>query len=118
MNIGYVWVSTGEQTLDLQLDALRKAGCGTIYQETTSGATAERPVLAGTLGYLRTGDTLVVWRLDRLGCSLKHLIETVSLLAERGAGRVRAGRGPRAHPGRTGRGASVGTLGRAAAATR
>ncbi|MDF3053192.1 MAG: recombinase family protein [Geminicoccaceae bacterium] len=86
MDIGYARVSTGEQTLDLQLDALAKAGCGKIYQETASGAKAERPVLAEVLGYLRPGDTLVVWRLDRLGRSLKHLIETVSLLAERGIG--------------------------------
>src|SRR3954449_1582077 len=86
MDIGYARVSTGEQTLDLQLDALTKAGCGKIYQETASGAKAERPVLQDVLGYLRPGDTLVVWRLDRLGRSLKHLIETVSLLAERGIG--------------------------------
>ena len=86
MEIGYARVSTGEQTLDLQLDALQKAGCGKIYQETASGAKAERPVLADVLGYLRSGDTLVVWRLDRLGRSLKHLIETVSQLAERGIG--------------------------------
>jgi DNA invertase Pin-like site-specific DNA recombinase len=86
MDIGYARVSTGEQTLDLQLDALGKAGCGKVYQETASGAKAERPVLAEVLGYLRPGDTLVVWRLDRLGRSLKHLIETVSLLAERGIG--------------------------------
>jgi DNA invertase Pin-like site-specific DNA recombinase len=85
MDIGYARVSTGEQTLDLQLDALKQAGCGKVYQETASGAKAERPVLEEVLGYLRTGDTLV-WRLDRLGRSLKHLIETVSLLAERGIG--------------------------------
>jgi DNA invertase Pin-like site-specific DNA recombinase len=86
MDIGYARVSTGEQTLDLQLDALAKAGCGKIYQETASGAKAERPVLEEVLGYLRPGDTLVVWRLDRLGRSLKHLIEVVALLAERGIG--------------------------------
>src|SRR5918998_1327020 len=86
MLIGYARVSTGEQTLDLQLDALTKAGCGKTYQETASGATAERPVLAEVLGYLRNGDTLVVWRLDRLGRSLQHLIETVAALAERGIG--------------------------------
>jgi DNA invertase Pin-like site-specific DNA recombinase len=86
MDIGYARVSTGEQTLDLQLDALTKAGCGTIYQETASGAKADRPVLEEVLGYLRPGDTLVVWRLDRLGRSLKHLIEVVAALAERGVG--------------------------------
>ena len=86
MLIGYARVSTGEQTLDLQLDALAKAGCEKIYRETASGAAAERPVLADVVGYLRPGDTLVVWRLDRLGRSLQHLIETIAALAERGIG--------------------------------
>ena len=86
MDIGYARVSTGEQTLDLQLDALKHAGCGKIYQETASGAKAERPVLDEVLGYLRKGDTLVVWRLDRLGRSLQHLIDVVAALAERGIG--------------------------------
>ncbi len=86
MLIGYARVSTGEQTLDLQLDALAKAGCEKTYTETASGAKAERPVLQEVLSYLRAGDTLVVWRLDRLGRSLRHLIETVAALAERGIG--------------------------------
>src|SRR5919206_3895841 len=86
MDIGYARVSTGEQTLDLQLDALQQSGCGKIYQETASGAKAERPVLEEVLGYLRSGDTLVVWRLDRLGRSLQHLIDVVAALAERGIG--------------------------------
>src|SRR6187401_2830987 len=86
MDIGYARVSTGEQTLALQLDALTTAGCGKVYQETASGAKAERPVLADVLGYVRKGDTLVVWRLDRLGRSLRHLIEVVGALAERGVG--------------------------------
>ena len=86
MLIGYARVSTGEQTLDLQLDALAKAGCEKIYRETASGAAAERPVLADVVGYLRPGDTLVVWRLDRLGRSLQHLIETIAALAARGIG--------------------------------
>src|SRR5690349_21158711 len=86
MDIGYARVSTGEQTLDLQLDALHKAGCGKIYQEMASGAKADRPVLDEALRYLRAGDTLVVWRLDRLGRSLKHLIAVVAELAERGIG--------------------------------
>ena len=86
MLLGYARVSTGEQTLDLQLDALAKAGCEKIYRETASGAAAERPVLADVVGYLRPGDTLVVWRLDRLGRSLQHLIETIAQLADRGIG--------------------------------
>ncbi len=86
MDIGYARVSTGEQTLDLQLDALRQAGCGKLFTETASGTKADRPVLAEVLGYLRPGDTLVVWRLDRLGRSLRHLIETIAALAERGIG--------------------------------
>lgn len=84
--IGYARVSTGEQTLDLQLDALNAAGCGKVYQETASGAKAERPVLEEVLGYVRPGDTLVVWRLDRLGRSPQHLMAVVAQLAERGIG--------------------------------
>jgi DNA invertase Pin-like site-specific DNA recombinase len=86
MDIGYARVSTGEQILDLQLDALQQAGCGKVYTETASGAKADRPVLDEVLSYLRKGDTLVVWRLDRLGRSLQHLIEVVAGLAERGIG--------------------------------
>ena len=86
MDVGYARVSTGEQTLDLQLDALKAAGCGKVYREMASGAKADRPVLDEVLGYLRPGDTLVVWRLDRLGRSLKHLIEAVARLAEQGIG--------------------------------
>ena len=80
MLIGYARISTGEQTLDLQRDALATAGCAKTYTETASGAKAERPVLNDVLAYLRPGDTLVVWRLDRLGRSLKHLIATVERL--------------------------------------
>jgi DNA invertase Pin-like site-specific DNA recombinase len=76
----------GEQTLDLQLDALAKAECAKTYTETARGAKADRPVLADVLAYLRAGDTLVVWRLDRLGRSLTHLIQTLTDLANRGIG--------------------------------
>src|SRR5215212_6513935 len=89
MDIGYARVSTGEQTLDLQLDALTSAGCGKIYSETASGAKADRPILDEVLSYLRPGDTLVVWRLDRLGRSLQYLIEVVAgLAAARARGRL------------------------------
>ncbi len=86
MNIGYARVSTGEQTLDLQLDALAKAGCDKVFTETAGGALVERASLREALAYVRPGDTLVVWRLDRLGRSLEHLIETVTDLRDRGIG--------------------------------
>ena len=65
---------------------MKAAGCGRVFEETASGAKADRPVLAEALAYAREGDTLVVWRLDRLGRSLQHLIETVAVHAERGVG--------------------------------
>jgi DNA invertase Pin-like site-specific DNA recombinase len=75
MLIGYARVSTQDQTLDLQKDALKQAGATRIFTDTASGAKAERKGLDEALGYLRDGeDTLVVWRLDRLGRSLPHLI--------------------------------------------
>lgn len=86
MLIGYAWVSTFEQTLDLQQDALNQAGCAQIFADTIGGSVADRPGLQDALKYLREGDTLVVWRLDRLGRSLKHLIEVVTQLHERGIG--------------------------------
>jgi DNA invertase Pin-like site-specific DNA recombinase len=86
MNIGYARISTGEQTLDLQLDALENDGCEKVFTETASGAQAARPRLQEAIAYARPGDTLVVWRLDRLGRSLGHLIETVTALADRGIG--------------------------------
>jgi DNA invertase Pin-like site-specific DNA recombinase len=72
--IGYARVSTAEQDTALQTDALRQAGCDKIFEDTVSGAKAERPGLAAALAYVREGDALVVWRLDRLGRSLPHLI--------------------------------------------
>jgi len=84
--IGYARVSTTEQDTALQTDALRKAGCERIFEDTVSGAKAERPGLASALAYLRDGDVLMVWRLDRLGRSLAHLIEVVATLEARGIG--------------------------------
>ena len=88
MKIGYARVSTKEQIHDLQLDALEEAGCEKVYVETASGAKTDRPELAKCLADLRTGDVLIVWRLDRLGRNLKHLVETVETLKERGVGFV------------------------------
>jgi len=84
--VGYARVSTQEQHLDLQLDALNKAGCGKVFTDKLSGASAERPGLEATLNYLREGDTLVVWKLDRLGRSLPDLITRVAALKERNIG--------------------------------
>lgn len=84
--IGYARVSTAEQDTALQTDALQKAGCSRIFEDKVSGAKAERPGLAAALSYLREGDILVVWRLDRLGRSLRHLIETVATLEAQGVG--------------------------------
>src|SRR3954447_7517342 len=84
MLIGYARISTLDQTLALQQDALAAAGCGQVYTDTASGARTDRPGLAQALSHLRAGDTLVVWRLDRLGRSLAHLIETIRELEERG----------------------------------
>jgi DNA invertase Pin-like site-specific DNA recombinase len=86
MLIGYARVSTHEQTLNLQRDALVKAGCNKIFTDTASGAKAERKGLEEALSYVRKGDTLVVWRLDRLGRSLPHLITTMTDLEEQGIG--------------------------------
>ena len=86
MLIGYARVSTHEQTLHLQQDALKKAECSKIFTDTASGAKTERKGLEGALSYVRKGDTLVVWRLDRLGRSLPHLITTITDLEDRGIG--------------------------------
>ena len=86
MLIGYARVSTDDQNLDLQCDALRQAGCTKIYEDRKSGAKAERPGLAMALEVARAGDTLVIWRLDRLGRSLKDLIGLAETLDARGVG--------------------------------
>src|ERR671927_1658755 len=85
MYIGYARVSTEDQNLDLQRDALEKAGCELIFDDMVSGTKARRPGLEKALSHLRRGDTLVVWRLDRLlGRSLRHLIDTVTELQDKG----------------------------------
>jgi DNA invertase Pin-like site-specific DNA recombinase len=86
MLIGYARVSTQDQNPNLQIDALKAAGCEKVYVETASGAQRERPELKAMLDYLRPGDTVVVWKLDRLARSLKPLIETVEQLAARDIG--------------------------------
>jgi DNA invertase Pin-like site-specific DNA recombinase len=86
MKIGYARVSTQEQDLALQLDALTKEGCEKIVQEKASGAQRDRPELKAALGFMRQGDTLVVWKIDRLARSMKQLIETIESFQERGIG--------------------------------
>lgn len=84
MLIGYARVSTDDQILDLQLDALKKAGCEQLFTDQVSGAAAVRTGLEAALAYLREGDTLVVWKLDRLGRTVKGLVELADLLNSRG----------------------------------
>ena len=84
MNIGYARVSTEDQNLDLQIDALNEANCDHIYKEKMSGKIKERPALEEALSFMRKGDTLVVWKLDRLGRSLRHLIEVINKLMDEG----------------------------------
>ena len=86
MLIGYARVSTQEQDPALQLDALGKARCDKVFTEKASGAQRDRPQLSAALEYMREGDTLVVWKLDRLARSLRQLIETVEMLQERNVG--------------------------------
>lgn len=86
MLVGYARVSTDDQNLDLQRDALNHAGCKQLFEDQLSGAKAERPGLQKALQYARAGDTLIVWRLDRLSRSLKDLIEMVALLEGKGIG--------------------------------
>lgn len=84
--IGYARVSTQEQNADLQEDALRAAGCERVFLDKAPGVATDRPELTAALDYLREGDVLCVWRLDRLGRSLKHLVQVVGDLEERRVG--------------------------------
>ncbi|MDG2522142.1 recombinase family protein [Caulobacter segnis] len=84
MLIGYARVSTNEQNLDLQKDALLAAGCERIFEEKVSGSREDRTSLSAALSHLRAGDTLVVWKLDRLGRTVRQLVELVSKLEKRG----------------------------------
>lgn len=85
MKVGYARVSTDDQSLELQVSALKTAGCDAIHTDSgVSGAVSSRPGLDGALGSLARGDTLIVWRLDRLGRSLVHLVQTVNDLEKRG----------------------------------
>jgi len=86
MKIGYARVSTKDQTVALQVDALKKAGCSKVYTEVMSGARSDRPILAKLLEHLRPGDILVIWKLDRLGRSLQHLVDLVNDLMARKVG--------------------------------
>ena len=86
MNIGYARVSTAEQNLTLQTDALAAAGCERIFVETASGSQRDRPELQRALDYMRPGDTLVVWKLDRMARSMRQLIDTVELLHSKDMG--------------------------------
>jgi DNA invertase Pin-like site-specific DNA recombinase len=88
MKIGYARVSTDLQSTDGQIDALKSAGCDKIFEETASGAQRDRPELLAALNYLRPGDSIFVWRLDRLARSLKQLLETVEDLDARQIGLV------------------------------
>src|ERR1700729_392236 len=83
MKIGYARVSTADQHLRMQEDALRSAGCEEIFTDVVSGVKSQRAGLDKVLAYVREGDTLVVWKLDRLGRSIQHLIQLITLLQER-----------------------------------
>ena len=86
MKIGYARISTKEQNLDLQTDALKQDGCEKIYTEVMSGTKADRPKLQELVNNLRPGDIVVIWKLDRLGRSLKHLVELVNKFIEQDVG--------------------------------
>lgn len=86
MKLGYARVSTRDQNLNLQLDALQKAGCEKIYEETASGAKTDRPVLDDLIKHIREGDVLVIWKLDRLGRSLNNLVVIINQLLEKKVG--------------------------------
>ncbi|MEW6737456.1 MAG: recombinase family protein [Acidobacteriota bacterium] len=86
MLIGYARISTGEQKLDLQLDALKAVGCEKLYHDVASGAKSQQTGLNEALAFARAGDVLIVWKLDRLGRSLQHLLETVTGLEKQGIG--------------------------------
>jgi DNA invertase Pin-like site-specific DNA recombinase len=84
--IGYARISTSGQDESLQLDALAKAGCTKVFTDTASGMLQHRPALDAMLGQIRSGDVLVIWRLDRLARSLKHLLEISALLQSKNVG--------------------------------
>lgn len=86
MKIGYARVSTGDQNFDLQKDDLQKAGCERVFSDTASGSKTDRPGLKEAVAFARKGDLIVVWRLDRLGRSLRDLIDTINGLHEKGIG--------------------------------
>ena len=88
MKIGYARVSTKDQSLSMQVDALKKSNCDQIHEEVASGAKTERPVLDEIIRNLREGDTLVIWKLDRLGRNLAHLIHLTSKLIEKKVGLI------------------------------
>ncbi len=88
MLVGYMRVSTSEQSLDLQRDALKGTACERFYQDTCGGGVTERPGLTQALDQLRAGDALVVWKLDRIGCSLSHVVELVATLQARDVGLI------------------------------
>ena len=85
-HVGYARVSTTDQNPAMQLDALASVGCTKVFEDRASGAKADRVGLRSALDYVRDGDVLIVWKLDRLGRSLPHLIETVTSLEKRGVG--------------------------------